>query len=92
MTPPDVQAEVDRLKYRCHVAEVLVYKMEEMLVHQLSILQPLVRQMHELNKQYPLGDSSVGDAADIAVNAVKHLPQFSGLTPSEIMNKLSGKG
>lgn len=88
--PPDLQSQVDMLKYRAHVAEMVVYKVESALVELLKNFQPMVRQMHELNKQFPLGDSTINDAASIAANAVKHLPEYAGLTSDQIIAKLSG--
>ena len=87
--PPDLQAQLDMMRYRAHLNEVVVYKVEAALVELLKNFQPLVRQMHELNKQFPLGDSTISDAALVAANAVRHLPQYAGLTSDQIIAKLA---
>jgi hypothetical protein len=89
--PPDLQAQLEMMRYRAHVAEMVLYKTEESLVALLKGFQPMVRQMHELNKQFPLGDESIESAASIAANAVKHLPEYAGLTSDQIIAKLGGK-
>jgi hypothetical protein len=87
--PPDKDAQLDMLRYRCHVAELTVYRMVDSNREMLKGFESVLKQIHELNKKYPLGDETSQASMQLAVNAVRTLPAFAGMTDDQIEASLA---
>jgi hypothetical protein len=85
--PPDKDAENALLRMRVQAAEAALYAFEEGLRGFLeTTVQPTVKQMHALNKKFPIGDDTTAGAQLIAVNAIRAaMPEHRGKTDAELL-------
>lgn len=86
--PPDKDAEIAMLKMRVHAAEAALYAMETHIREDLleKFVQPIVKQMHALNAQYPLQDDTPDGAKKIALDALRaSMPEMKDKTDDEIV-------
>jgi len=86
--PPDKDAEIALLKMRVHAAETALYAFETYLREEVleKFVQPVVKQMHAISKQFPIGDASTAGAQKIAVDAIRaSMPQYASSTDAEIL-------
>lgn len=85
--PPDKESEMAVLRLRVHAAETALYAIEEFVRKSLlgEFIQPVVKTMHEINAQFPLGDDTPQGAAQVAINAVRAaMPQYKDASDDEI--------
>lgn len=85
--PPDKDAEIAMLRMRVQAAEAALYEFERHMREDFlaKFVQPIVQQMHDLNKQFPLGDDTPAGAQKIAVDAIRAaMPEHKGKTDAEI--------
>lgn len=86
--PPDKDAEIALLKMRVHAAETALYAFETFLREDLleKFVQPVVKQMHAISQQFPVGDTTAEGAHKIAVDAIRvSMPQYKNSTDAEIL-------
>jgi hypothetical protein len=86
--PPDKDAEIALLKMRVHAAETALYAMETFIREDLleKFVQPIVKSMHQISQQFPVGDTTAEGAQKIAVDAIRaSMPQYKGSTDGEIL-------
>lgn len=84
--PPDLESQNAVLKMRVQAAEAALYQFEQSLSNMLTtFVQPIVKQMHALNQQFPLGDDTHDGAQAIALNAIRAaMPEHKDKTDEEL--------
>jgi len=85
--PPDKDAEIAMLKMRVHASEAALYAIETMLREDVldKFVQPIVKQMHALSQQFPIGDDTTEGARKIALDAIRvSMPQYKDSTDAEL--------
>lgn len=75
--PTAVPRDNALLKYRAHAAEVAVLTIVQQLQVMLAQAEAFVRQLQEVNKQFPLQDETVEAARGLQLAALRE--QFPGL-------------
>lgn len=86
--PPDKDAQIAMLKMRVHAAEAALYAFEEHIRVSLleKFVQPVVKQMHALNAQFPLQDDTPDGAKKIALDAIRaSMPELRDKSDAELV-------
>jgi hypothetical protein len=87
-------AEVAMLRLRTHSAETALYSIEQTLRENLlaNFLQPIIRNMHDIAKRFPIGDESVDGAKEIALAAIRaQKPELAGLSDDQLLDRFFKK-
>lgn len=87
VAPPDMEAENHLLRMRVHASEAALYAFETELRELLEKrIQPIVRQMHALSQQFPIGDDTSEGARGLALNAIRaSMPQYKDSTDEQLL-------
>jgi len=86
--PPDKDAEIALLKMRVHAAETALYAIETFVREDVleKFIQPIVKQMHALSQQFPVGDTTPEGVQKIAVDAIRaSMPEYKTKSDAEIL-------
>lgn len=86
--PPDKDAQIAMLRLRVQAAEAALYAFETHLREEFlaKFVQPVVKQMHALNQQFPLGDETPEGAQKIAIDAIRAaMPEHRDKSDAELM-------
>lgn len=83
-----LQRELAMLKYRASAAELSLYQLADQLRSMSKHADDVVRKVHELNRQFPLGDASKDELTRLTINAVKaSMPEAAGLSDDEVVKR-----
>ena len=83
-----LQREVAMLRYRASAAELMLYRLADTLREQSKFADEVVKKVHELNRQFPLGDANMDEVTRLTINAVKaSVPGAAGLSDAEVVTK-----
>lgn len=73
------------LRYRVMAAELALYQVGDALRSQSAHADAVVRKVHELNAQFPLGDADLDGVQNITIQAIRaSVPGAADLTPAEV--------
>ena len=73
------------LRYRVMAAELALYQLGDAMRSQSAHADAVVRKVHELNQQFPLGDADLDGVQNITVQAIRaSVPGAADLTPAEV--------
>lgn len=73
------------LHLRCSAAELALYQLEERVRAFHADLAAVVRKVHDVNTQFPLGDGPDTGPITLVVNAIRaSIPEAAKLTDAEI--------
>jgi hypothetical protein len=89
--PPDESSLVDLHKYRAHASEVALYSLHAKLKDTLDFAESVLKQVHELNKQFPLGDDTPTGTQQLAIKAIRAaMPEMRDKTDTEVLALFAG--
>jgi hypothetical protein len=80
-----LKREISMLRYRTMAAELALYQLGDAIRRQSTHADDVVKKVHALNQQFPLGDADMDGVQLITINAIRaSVPGTEGLSDAEV--------